>query len=852
MRFALLGFIILITAILFSNCNTEKVISENGLSVTWKVDSVTTSSSLTHISQTISNNSLVELTSDNWSLDYNHVGGRVQESSMPAEITVKNLKGDYFRLAPTSSFQPLAIGSSRTFKYAITGFLDKKSERPAGMFAVIDGKPQAIELAVSGFDDKTMAPINPTTAATRFLKNERLTLLPKDELLPIIPSPQSYQYLDEAKVLGSIVSISASEGLDNEVGTLKTALSNLGITLKETDDNADITLAIKRSKDKANESYLLRIDNDGINITATDASGMYYGVQSLVQYITYASIENIDNTNKQISLRGIDMTDQPRFDYRGMHLDVARNFHPIASVKKVIDMMAQFKLNKFHFHLTDDEGWRLEIPGLPELTDIGSRRGYTPDESDMLIPSYGSGYDADGTQGSGYYTRAEFIDILKYANERHIEVISEIDVPAHARAAIVSMRSRYNRLMADGDEAGANFYRLDDPNDQSEYGSAQNWSDNVICICQESAYNFMDKVFGEVVSMYKEADVPLTTLHIGNDELPYGAWQKSPICAEFIKKEPTVSSTNDLPTYFGTRMAEVTKKHNLITGAWEDLAIAHNEDAHEGTQIDLSLLNNNVQLYVWNAIIGAGRDDMIYRLANAGFPVVMSNSSAFYFDMAYDRDPDEIGLSWSGYADMEKSFSTEPLNLFFGSPVKGNGEPLSKEYLEGRERINETGRQNFLGIQAQLWCETVHDAEALEYLVYPKLLGFAERAWSPAGSWTNEITPQQISAAYNQQWNVFANTVGQKALPLLDKKYGGILYRIPEPGATITDNTLIANTSFPGLTIQYQIGANGATKTYEGPVTLSPDEQVFLWSEDSNGRTGRKTEALLSNELNDN
>jgi len=360
----------------------------------------------------------------------------------------------------------------------------------------------------------------------------------------------------------------------------------------------------------------------------------------------------------------------------------------------------------------------------------------------------------------------------------------------------------------------------------------------------------MEKVFSELVEMYKDAGVPLTTLHIGNDELPYGAWQKSPICKDFIDKNTTISTTTDLPGYFASRMAEITKRYDLITGGWEDMAIVHNKDAHDATEINLSLLENNVQLYVWNAIIGGGRDDMIYKLANSGFPVVMSNSSSFYFDMAYDRDPDEIGLSWSGYADMEKVYSTEPMNIFLGSSLKNNSASLDKDYLESRERINEAGRKNFLGIQAQLWSETIHEAASVEYLMFPKLLGFAERAWSAPGKWTNEITAIQIESAYTEQWNTFVNTAGQKTLPLLDKLYdNGIRYRIPEPGAIISDNTLLANTSFPGLKIEYQVGVNGTIQEYTGPVSLQSDQAIFLWSVDKNGRKGRTTQALLSEDV---
>lgn len=838
----LIPFLTSIFLILLCSCNENKA-DHKKIEVIWKVDSVLTSPDRrTLITTTIKNNSDTDLTADNWSLDYNHIGGRVDDASMPGEITIKNIAGDYFRLAPTISFKELKSGDSRSFSYAVTGYLDKMSEVPVGMFLALNNKAIEVDLSIEGMDEDALQPINPTTASTRFVANNRLTLLPKEDLLPIIPRPRSYQYLEEYKVLGSIVSISVSEELDNEFNALKDGLEKLGFSLKQTENDPDILLALEMSDDRANEAYQLRIDQSGINVTASSKSGIYYGVQSLIQYIQYAQLESNEN---QIKIRGIDLEDQPRFDYRGMHLDVARNFHSIDNVKRLLDAMSFFKLNKFHFHVTDDEGWRLEIPDLPELTDLGSKRGYTLTEKDHLIPSYGSGASADESYGSGFYSRAEFIDILKYAKSRHIEVITEIDAPAHARAAIKSMELRYDKMMDLGDEEGALEYLLSDPDDESEYGSAQNWNDNVICVCRDGAYNFMEKVLGELVAMYRAADAPLTTLHIGGDEMPYGAWQKSPICLDFIKNDKNLYSSDDLPGYFFNRMQEITNQYNLITGGWEEITLQHNKDGHDGIDINLSLLDKKVQPYVWNAIIGGGRDDMIYRLANAGFPVVMSNSSSFYFDMAYDKDPDEIGLSWSGYADTEKAFRTEPYDLFFGNPVKRDGSPLSEEYLQSREKLTSSGKKNFLGIQAQLWSETIREPSAIEYLVFPKLLGFAERAWASSGIWTNEITLENIDRVYQKDWNLFANTIGQKTLPLLDRFNGGIGYRIPEPGARIVDGKLIANTSFPGVKITYTTGNDQTPKDYVGPVSVENPQLVKVMSQSSTGRQGR-TSAVKS------
>ena len=170
--------------------------------------------------------------------------------------------------------------------------------------------------------------------------------------------------------------------------------------------------------------------------------------------------------------------------------------------------MFYFKLNKFHLNITDDEGWRIEIPGLPELTEVGSKRGFTIDESQNLNPAYGSGYDVNKLPGSGYLKREEFIEIIKYANERNIELIPEINFPAHSRAAIKSMITRYNRFMEIGDVESAEEYLLTDFEDQSEYISAQRFNDNVICVCRESSVRFFEKLVSEIAVSYTHLTLP--------------------------------------------------------------------------------------------------------------------------------------------------------------------------------------------------------------------------------------------------------------------------------------------------------------------------------------------------------
>lgn len=199
-------------------------------------------------------------------------------------------------------------------------------------------------------------------------------------------------------------------------------------------------------------------------------------------------------------------------------VDVARNFHSKEAILSTIDQMAAYKLNKLHLHLSDDEGWRLEIPGLPELTDIGSQRCFDLDEKSCLLPQLGSGSTTDNF-GSGHFSRADYVEILKYAKARSVEVIPEIDMPAHARAAVVSMEARYERLMNEGDEAAANEYRLMDPEDTSNVTTVQFYDKkSFINPCMESSTRFVDKVITEVAAMHKEAGMPLSTWHYGGDE----------------------------------------------------------------------------------------------------------------------------------------------------------------------------------------------------------------------------------------------------------------------------------------------------------------------------------------------
>src|SRR4029079_5944092 len=215
------------------------------------------------------------------------------------------------------------------------------------------------------------------------------------------------------------------------------------------------------------EAYALTATlNVGIEIVGSDSAGVFYGIQTLR---SLAPIESYRQNQSEVSIDAVRIADAPRFRYRGLHLDVARNFQSRETVEKLLDLMAFYKLSRLHLHLTDDEGWRVEIKQLPELTKVGSRRGQTLDESAWLIPSQGSGSspDAKSSPGTGYYSQDDFVEILRFAGQRHITVVPEIDLPGHARAAVKSMEARRRKLLAQGKADQANAFSLQDPDDKS-------------------------------------------------------------------------------------------------------------------------------------------------------------------------------------------------------------------------------------------------------------------------------------------------------------------------------------------------------------------------------------------------
>ncbi|UCD38340.1 MAG: carbohydate-binding domain-containing protein, partial [Fidelibacterota bacterium] len=797
------------------------------------------------------NNSSRTLENHGWTIYFNQMADVVIPESLPPEIVVENIVGEYFQLYPTENFLPLSPGNSVSFLYEVGGLILRKSDAPAGLYIVFDdgSGPEIIsDYHAKPISQASLGDFKTPSPESRYHENGSLTKLSLDQVPRILPRPFKINPGTGALSFSEPITVSFQPALEAEAQYLseflKTVYSN-DVQIRAGGEPGPDVIQLKLQNIAVNnttsEAYKLSVTDNGVEIIGSDAAGVFYGIQS---FIALLPTDVLQEPQPALSLDFVSIEDAPRFPYRGLHMDVARNFHSKETAKKFLDLMSFYKLNKFHMHLSDDEGWRLEIDGLPELTAVGARRGHTTDEMQNLYPAYGSGPFSDPavSYGTGYYSRDDFIEILRYATARHIEVIPEIDVPGHARAAIKSMNARYEKYMAQGEPEKARQFLLHDFEDQSEYTSAQNYHDNVICVCLESCYNFIERVVADIVAMYQAAGAPLTAIHCGGDEVPQGAWEKSPVCEAFLKEYPDVSGVDGLHIYFLRRFVEILARHDIKAAGWEEIALRKEpKGTSEIMTPNPEFLENEFQTYVWNAVWGWGREDLAYRLANFGYPVIMCNSSSLYFDLAYNRDPGETGLDWSGYVDTRKPFELTPLDIIKTATTDIHGNPLDVATLvREKTRLSDEGKQNFLGIQAQLWSETLRGPEFLEYMAFPKLLGLAERAWAATPGWVMIEDRAARFEALEDDWNVFVNMVGQRELPRLEYLHGGVNYRIPLPGAIIENGQLKANVRFPGLTIRYSTDGSEPdlnSLEYSGPVSVNG--QIRLKAFSQTGRSSR-------------
>lgn len=769
------------------------------------------------------------------------------------EVVEVPIIGEYWQLFETD-FMPRWYVTSGDATPKVIGNTD--SENVADFSAPITGD----NWKRTGADNNVLM-----NTQTRFAKNQDIATLPAQQLRgQILPTPV------QVTVGKADVDLSHGITLDTlalpkaTVDAVTARFAQLGVNVAEkgTQQTFPINVSINKGAFKGQwqkaGAYTLNITPKGATIVGIDPEGAFYGLQSMISLVPMSG-------DKKIAT--VAVKDAPRFEHRGMHADVGRNFHTKEAILRLLDQMAAYKLNKFHFHLSDDEGWRLEIPGLPELTDIGGKRCHDLSETQCLLPQLGSGPDSNNL-GSGHYSKQDYIDIIKYAQARNIEVIPELDMPAHARAAVVSMEARYKKLMAEGKEAEANQYRLLDPQDTSKTVSVQFYDrTSYLNPCLDSSQNFVDKVIGEVAAMHQAAGQPLQTWHFGGDEaknIHLGGgfqdinaadkvdwrgtidqskedkpWAKSPVCQKMIA-DGKVSDFEHLPSQFALEVSKIVDKHGIgKMMAWQDgLKDAENAKAFATKKTGVNF---------WDTLYWGGFDSA-NDWVNKGYEFIVSNPDYVYFDMPYEVNPKESGYYWATrFSDERKIFAFAPNNL-----------PQNAETSVDRDGNAFTAKSDkkwggATGVQGQFWSESIRTDENMEYMIYPRLLPLAERAWHQADWELDYVAGREFKGgetqfvnkrALNKDWTRFANIVGQRELAKLDS--AGIHYRLPVPGAVIVNGVLETNTALPGVAVEFSTDNGTTWQRYDAKAKPAVSGDVQVRSVSTDGKRTSRIETTSS------
>jgi len=782
---------------------------------------------------------------DDWTIYFSQISP--VQSFKSDSLSIEHLNGDFhrinaidsghFKAGETKSLVFNALFWSISEYDAIPNYiLHKEGLKPriiASTQSVIDPKTQIETLPFVASYTNEAAQFKRTaddttvwaTSEVLFNKNNAMGTTEKSVAAAIIPTPQ---HLKMPRIAGAL---DFSKGLKFNFNTLKIdKLNNVIERLallgaKQSVDGVAVNLTIDASISDTKGAYQLAITPDGINISGGDITGVYYGLTSLASLITVG-----EKTIPYLSI-----VDKPRYQFRGMHVDVARNFLSKTFIINLMDQMAAYKLNKLHLHLADDEGWRLEIPWLPELTNIGGQRCLDFKETNCLIPQLGAGLDIN-SKVNGYYSVDDYQDILRAATARHIQVIPSLDMPGHSRSSVTAMNARYQHYMEQGQPDKAKQFLLYELEDRTEYSSIQFYNDNTINVCMESSYAFVDKVMDEVKRIHQEAGHPLTRYHIGADETA-GAWVESSSCKAFLANNKLgITSADQLGGYFIERVAQILKDKDIEVAGWND-GLMHTK---------VERMPKVVQANAWGTLYDNGHK-VAHKMINQGWQVVLSSPDVLYFDFPYEADPKEHGYYWaSREINTRKIFELMPDNLPAHAEIWKDRMNNSFSANDNKETVL-TGDYALSGIQGQLWTESTRTPEMAQYKVYPRLLALAERAWHSAswrvpyqrsGAQYNEssgyFTPQ-LARLRDQKWQYFAKTIALKEMPKLD--LSGVLYRIPTIGAVIKNGMLEANSIFPQLPIQYRV--DGMTwQSYAGPVAVSGDVEVRGLSADGK-RAGR-------------
>ncbi len=501
--------------------------------------------------------------------------------------------------------------------------------------------------------------------------------------------------------------------------------------------------------------YRIVIDG-GCRVEASDEDGAYYAGVTL---------DNLKRNSGGNGIRNMVIEDWPDLGYRGFMLDISRNFTNKENILKFIDLLAHYKANVLHLHFGDDEGWRLEIPQFPELTSYGAYHAFPKlnddgeyVETDCLMPSYDGNIDPEDltSTANGHLTKEDYIEIIGYAWEHRISVIPEFDTPGHSRAAIKAMEAYAERT-------GDTSFLLSDPEDLSEYISVQYYRDNALNVALPSTYRFIEVVFDQIIAYHNEAGVPLPAIHVGGDEVPGGAWTGSAACRK-IMEERGWDNIELLKSYYIENVLDIAESRGVRLAGWQELVMDLEDHVYDRLKKNLYSVN------FWHT--GGENAEYPYRYANDGVPVVLSNMTNTYMDFAYNPDKTERGLSWGGFVDERRSFSLLPYDIYRSVRWDDRGRIRDISGLpEGKTQLH--AKENVIGVQAQLWTETVRSFDHVTYYVFPKVCGVFERAWNASPSW--EGTTQADDPAFMSELDRYYSTVVSHEMPYYENM--NIAYR---------------------------------------------------------------------------
>lgn len=512
-----------------------------------------------------------------------------------------------------------------------------------------DGLKDALILSNNGTEQHPVT-LTPIVLASPYREHSEVPGV-EAHSLSLIPKPNHIEQFEGHFTLTATSQITLQASLAEKAATwLQLELNRLYGFTAQTIGQSDIIYRNNPTLDEG--EYQLTIGASGVRLEAGSRSGFVHATASLIQLI------QLDD-ERNLTVPYLKIVDRARFKYRGMMLDCARHFHSVDIVKRLINQLAYYKFNTFHWHLTDDEGWRLEIKSFPELTSVGGYRG----TGHAIEPQYSHLAKTYG----GYYSQDEIKEVIAYAKDRGINVIPEIDIPGHCRAAIKSLPEL-----------------LCEPEDKSQYRSIQHYNDNVLSPALPGTYHFLDKVLEEVADLF-----PSDWVHIGADEVPDGVWLESPACQALMEKEG-YQSTKELQGHLLRYAEKKLRSLGKRMVGWEE--------AQHGNKVSKDTI-----IYSWLS------EEAALNCAKQGFDVILQPGQSTYLDMTQDYAPEEPGVDWAAVIPLESAYRYEPL------AEVPDADPI---------------RKRILGIQCALWSEIITNQSRMDYMVFPRLTAMAEACWT--------------------------------------------------------------------------------------------------------------------------